>query len=528
MTDITRDEVGPLYTSYIGYISFFSAIIIFVAFFLLFGHTSIWYDEANYLVIAGAIREIGYPIWFGDPDRPRIFLDSPPGLLYLMSVFSTYVSTNLFLLRLSNSVIFVVVGFLSLLVYIRKKGLDIMLLSITALFCAFTYFFIVEFVQVRMDLPLAALSFLVLVLAALAEFELKERSERKQLNRKLFSTLALLLCASALSFLMKFQAICLTACLFLHVLLSQDFRRFASWLPLVAHIAGSVIGLLVLVVLVMSNPFVPGAAALHHIAHNLERLAGPSSSLLLDASQSIAVFKSILPKVIVPAMIFGVVKVTTSSEYGRDQLFRLSVLMTVVVVAFNMAVHRMPAAGGYYMIQAAIPLGYILAQSFWSLLRANRLWAVLILTCALIFHAILNFQFGGGGPQRSTSWFKDLAGPAGRLDGGKLVAANVAPSLRSEELLLLDGPNQSRMVPYWLNRSDRYGYLFDMDPIRAESLLYQRGPRRVGALVFFGDDTFAKLNSREWSRVEALIARDFVRSMRVENAPGWIVFRRSD
>ena len=166
---MTRNEVGPLNASFLGYIYLFLAITIFAAFFLLFGHTSLWYDEANYLVIASAIQETGYPIWLGDPDTPAMFLGSPPGLLYLISIFSKYVTNDLFLLRLINSFVFLVIAFLALFIYIRKKGMDFILLSLTALFCAFTYYFIVELVQVRMDLPLAALSFLVLVIAALAE-----------------------------------------------------------------------------------------------------------------------------------------------------------------------------------------------------------------------------------------------------------------------------------------------------------------------------------------------------------------------
>src|SRR5262249_35381574 len=225
MTDITSNEVGSASTSYLRYSFLVLAIMIIAAFFLLFGQTSIWYDEANYLVLAGAIREVGYPIWFDDPDKPSIFIDSPPGLLYLISVFSTYVTTDLFLLRLSNGLVFLLIAFLTLGIYIRRKGLDMILLSSTAIFCAVTYFFIVELVQVRMDLPLAALTFSVLILVALAEEELKEHSERKLkalANRRLFLTIALLICASSLSFLTKYQAICVTACLFLSVVLYQD------------------------------------------------------------------------------------------------------------------------------------------------------------------------------------------------------------------------------------------------------------------------------------------------------------------
>jgi hypothetical protein len=52
-----------------------------------------------------------------------------------------------------------------------------------------------------------------------------------------------------------------------------------------------------------------------------------------------------------------------------------------------------------------------------------------------------------------------------------------------------------------------YGYLFSMDPIRAENLLERKGPRRVGSLIFFGEESLATLESRKWSSVKELLAR---------------------
>src|SRR5262245_13811725 len=495
------------------------AIALIVAFLICFGRTPIWFDEANYLVIAGAIRETGYPIWFSNPDKPTFFIDSPPGLLYLVSYFSKYVTNDLFLVRLANSAVFALIAFLSLTIYIYKQGLDAILLSVTALFCAITYFFVIELVQVRMDFPLAALSFMTLILVALAEEELKENAEGALTNRRLMLTLSLLICASSLLFLTKYQAICVTACLFLSVVLSQDFRRLAVWLPLIAHISGLAIGMLLLLGLVISNPFVPGAEVFDRIVFNFKPHVTE-----YNPSRIVAVTKEIFPKIIIPAIIFGSAMATIGCKSGRDPLFRLSLLMVVIVVTFNFAVHGIPAAGHYYMIQAALPLGYLTAHAVNSFLQARRRWYVLIVACMLTVHALLNIKVGGGDPQRSTNWLDDLVGPFGRVDVGKVVAANIAPLLRSEELLLLGG-NQSLVIPYWLNRSLGYGSLFHMDPLRAESLLDQKGPRRVGALVFFGEE---KLRSKEWSRVEALLARDFVRLARVENAPGWTVYHRND
>src|SRR5262245_37831284 len=359
------------------------AITLIVAFLVCFGHAPVWYDEANYLVIAGAIRETGYPIWFSDPDKPAFFIDSPPALLYLVSYISKYITNDLFLIRLTNSALFALPAFLSLAIYIQKQALDAMLLSMTALFCAITYFFVIELIQVRMDFPLAALSFMTLVLAALAEEGLKENAEEALANRPPLLTLSLLICASSLLLLMKYQAICVTACLFLSVILYQDFRRLSSWLPLIAHITGLAIGMLLLFRLVISNPFVPSAEAFDHVAFNVKRIVTVN-----HPSRLIDVTKDILPKIIIPAVIIVSAMATIRRKSGMEPLFRLSLLMVVTVIAFNLAVHGYPQAGHYYMIQAALPLGYLIAHAVNSLLQARRRRYVLIVACMLTVHAL--------------------------------------------------------------------------------------------------------------------------------------------
>jgi hypothetical protein len=95
-------------------------------------------------------------------------------------------------------------------------------------------------------------------------------------------------------------------------------------------------------------------------------------------------------------------------------------------------------------------------------------------------------------------------------------------------MLLLDSWHyQNGGIPYWLNRSSLdYAYLLDIGPQKAESLLEQEGPRRVGSVIFFGQESLLRLRSREWAGVDALLAQDFVRSLQVENAPGWTIYLR--
>jgi hypothetical protein len=510
-----------------------SAVVILIVFFFLFGSTSLWYDEANYLVLSSTIKETGYPIWFWDPDVPQIFVNGPPGLLYVISILLKWVPSELFWLRAIYSSLFVFMSFITLFVYIKKQNLSLFLLSVTALYCAVSDYYIMELVQIRMDLPLASLSFLALLLVAHAEGQLIERAEgelEESKNQWVWLTLALLALVSALSFLTKYQAVCLTGTLMLNVLVArQDFCWLGSWLPLIAHSVGVAIGMLVLVFLVMSSPVGPDIDNLSSVLRAIFLEGGSGVSFFPELRGILVVARRVVPMVILPAAVFAIARAAGSIDWRNDRLLRLCVLMAVVVVTFNMAVHRAPGAGRYYMIQAAIPLGYILARSFSSLFQVQRSGAVLALVALLTFHAIINAEAerGTGSPERWSAGFADLIGAAGRQDTGRLVAAHIAPFLQPEEVLLLDHWRyQSRFIPYWLNRSDRYGYLFLIDPVRAENLLRREGPERVGALVFASKSSLARLASEKWAGVAALLARYFLRVPQVSGAPDWTIYLR--
>jgi hypothetical protein len=487
------------------------AVALIAIFLLLFGHTSVWFDEANYLQISRELSITGYPFW-PDVDKPRLFLDSPPGLLYAISFINGVVGDNLFFLRIVYSVTCVAIPFIALFLYIRMTNLGLLLLSVTLLFCSMTFYYIRELVQIRMDLPLAALSFVALLLVATWE----EQSQHRESASK-WVTLGVLCGISALAFFTKYQAVCLTGTLGLYTVFRNP-RLLASWLPLIAHLFGAAIGILAVVILVK-----PGVAALLLYVFEMVDIHGVLKvNSLIDERGHWSVFKKIIPMVAVPAVVFKIVN-CKSRNWKNEPLLLLCVLMVLVVIAFNLAVHRGPGAGHYYMTQAALPLGYIYAWSFNCVFHARRVGAIAAMVAALAFHSIINVNVAGGSPQRWGYGWMDLVGPGGRLDQAKLVAASLAPSLGPDEVLLLDDWGyQNAAVPYWLNRV-RYRYLNTMDPIRVEKLLEQKGPHRVGAVIFRGQDTHTLLRRPEWAEVDALLSREFVR-LQVENAPDWIIY----
>jgi hypothetical protein len=488
------------------------AVALIAIFLLLFGHTSVWFDEANYLQISRKLSITGYPFW-PDPglDKPRLFLDSPPGLLYAISFINGVVGDNLFFLRIVYSVTCVAIPFIALFLYIRMMNLGLLLLSVTLLFCSMTFYYIRELVQVRMDLPLAALSFVALLLIATWE----EQSQHRQSASK-WLTLGVLCGISALAFFTKYQAVCLTGTIGLYTVFRNP-RLLASWLPLIAHLFGAAIGILAVVILLNDI-----AALLLHVFKTADTHGVLKVNSLIDEQGHWSVFKKIIPMVAVPAVVFTIVN-RGSRNWKNEPLLLLCILMVLVVIAFNLAVHRGPGAGHYYMTQAALPLAYIYAWSFNCVFHARRVGAIAAMVIALAFHSIINVNVAGGSPQRWGYGWMDLVGPVGRLDQAKLVAASLAPSLGPEEVLLLD--DWDAAVPYWLNRL-RYSYdLNNMGPIRVEKLLEQRGPHRVGAVILRAQNTLTLLRRPEWAEVDALLSREFVR-LRVENASDWTIYVR--
>jgi hypothetical protein len=228
---------------------------------------------------------------------------------------------------------------------------------------------------------------------------------------------------------------------------------------------------------------------------------------------STAVAKLVLAASIVPVTAFAIACALGKIDWN-DRLLRLFVLMTAMVIAFNLAVYRMPGAGGSYMVPAMVPLGYILGRSLESLhdSLAYRGPAVLALLILLLLHAALNL------PPATRALLPDVY---------RTIADKIAPVLRPDELVLLDDEAQTRAVPYLLGRHDRYGYLFYMDPRSAERRLRQDGSGRVAALIFH-ERSMTQLTTEKWSAVAALVEQKFVRVMQIGVNPPVVVYLRHD
>jgi hypothetical protein len=443
-------------------------------------------------------------VWFWDPEKPELFLSSPPALLYFISFLPTWISSDVVWTRISFFLLFALTPFAFLGIRALKKGASLFPISAAALFAACSGFFLMELIQVRLDLPLACLSCLVLAFYA----DACEVEKGGWLWLFLFFLFAL----SALSFLTKFQAVCLTGALSLDVMMEYLKRRAISWSAFCAHLAGTGLAIAIFVWWSSSSEYASDVTLSNTIRGNIVGRIFPSHDLTQELMILSSVAKKILVKTIVPITVLLIACVLGRIDWS-ERLFRLFVLLTVMVVAFNLAVYRMPGAGDYYMTMAAIPLGYILGRSFESLYefsrRASAIWALAVL---LMMHGILNVP-----PVTRTF----------RPDVDRLVAEQIAPVLRSDDLLLLDGDARSRTIPFLLHRFDRYGFFFFMDPSRVENLLQRHGAGRVGALVLL-EQSLTRLTSEKWSTVAELVELKFFRAPQVGTPPQFVVFLRRD
>jgi len=406
--------------------------------------------------------------------------------------------------------LFALAPFAFLAIRAFRSGASLFPISAAALFAASSGLFLMELVQVRLDLPLACFSCLVLAFYADASGCAcgVERAGR------LWLPLFFLFVLSVLSFLTKFQAVCLTGALSLDVMLAYFSlkRRAIKWSAFCTHLAGAGLAIAIFVWWSLSSEYASQAALSNTIRDNIVGRISPSHNLTQEIMVLSSVAKGILTKTIVPITVLLIAWVLGRIDWS-ERLFRLFVLITVMVAAFNLAVYRMPGAGDYYMTMAVIPLGYILGRSFEALYefsqRGSGTWVLVVL---VMLHGILN------------------APPITRVlrpDVDRMVAEQIAPVLRSEDFLLLDGDARSRTIPFLLHRSDRYGFFFFMDPSRVEYLLHREGSGRVGAVVFL-EQSLARLKSEKWSSVAELIERKFFRAPQAGSLPRFVVFLRSD
>jgi hypothetical protein len=478
-------------------------------------YAPLWYDESNYLTLALSISKSGYPVWSWTVGHPELFLDSPPLVLYLESLLGK-LPIDVAGLRIISAALFAGSAVVVLAAYLRGRSNGLLTLGLSVLFSFLCGYFAFEFVQIRMDLPLAAMSFVIVVLVALIR--------SKETDQSNSAALIAVLVLSALAFLTKYQAVCLTAALVIDTLVAAFMRERRAWMPLAAHLIGVASGVALLVWIIMSSPVGEGQI-IQRLEWNFTRVSpggSPSFDLLVP------VFKGVALAYVIPLALFTLAAIRRRLPWRDDPLLRLSLALAIVVAAFNVAMFRNSwGAGWYYMAQAALPLGYIFARSLMALIDIRRYVAVVIATTLLLANAAINLPKEYSAPERSYTNFSQLHGNW-HTDGDYLVARRIAETLGPREILLLDDWKfQGRAIPYWLGLPDRQGYLLGMLPDDAAALLGRQGESRVGALVFRGDDAATTLATEEWAKVAELIETHYERTD-VPGAAGWTLYLPRD
>jgi hypothetical protein len=477
-------------------------------------YAPLWYDESNYLTLALSISKFGYPLWNGTPGPPDLFLDSPPLVLYFESLLGR-LPIDVAGVRVISAAVFAGLVVAALAMYLRRRSDGLLTLGLTLLFSVLSGYFAFEFVQIRMDLPLAALSFVIVVAVA--------RIRSKETDQSCRAALLAVLVFSALVFLTKYQAICVTAALAIDTLLAAFARERRAWMPLAVHVIGVACGLAVFVWVVKSSPVGEGSI-IDRLQANFAR-ASPAGSPSFD--QLLPVLIGVALAYMIPLALFALAVVRRRLSLRSDPLLRLSLALAVVVAAFNVVLFRMPGAGGYYMAQAALPLGYVFARSLMALIDTRRYVAVVVAMALLLANAVINFPPEYSTPQRWSSNFSQL-NENWHTDGDYLVASRIAESVGPKEIVLIDHWNfQGRAIPYWLGVPERHGYLLGMSPDDAVALLERRGEDRVGALAFRGDGAAKILATEEWAKVSSLIETHYERTD-VPGATGWTLYLARD
>jgi hypothetical protein len=485
-----------------------ASVAIVFGFLLLFARAPLWYDEANYLALASAIRHVGYPIWFWNPQEPILFVNSPPGMLYFIGLLLNSVSSNPIVLRLIFAALFGLAPIIYLAVRAFRRGESLFPISVVALYASCSGIFLMELIQLRFDLPLACLS--CLLLAKFADLSGHPPDAAKRT-----ASWVLVIVLSTLSYLTKYQAVCLTGALSLYIALKffSPARRSTPWLAYLGHLAGAALAIAMLALWssMADQPSIHATVS-DTIRWNIfDRIVGRPD--LIGAVTELAVAaKKIMAISTIPLIFFFIACATRSIDWS-DQFLKLCVLLTLVVIAFNLAVFRMPGAGGYYMLQAVIPLGYILGRSIEALFTLSRLtfrssYVLLILLLQ--------------GVQSAPPATRSL-----QTDSNKAIVDRIATALRPDELLLLDDENQSRGIPFLLGRYDRYGFVLLMNPADVATLMQRDGAGRVGALIFL-ESNLEKLGTERWAEVATLIETKFSRVMRLGHNHRILVYLRRE
>ena len=253
-----------------------SSVVIILSFVLACVRAPLWYDESIYLTLSESIRGTGYPVWFWVPEKPQLFLSSPPAILYFISFLPTWISSNVVLTRILFIVLFGLSPFVFLIAQALRNGASLFPISAAALFAACSGLFLMELIQVRLDLPLACLSCLALVSYA-------DAGDSARVGRGVRSWLSLcfIFLLSVLSFLTKFQAVCLTGALVLDVMLTYLLaeRRVLNWLALFTHLLGAGLAISIFVWWASSSEYASVAALSGNVYWNIVDRIFPSHDL---------------------------------------------------------------------------------------------------------------------------------------------------------------------------------------------------------------------------------------------------------
>jgi hypothetical protein len=481
--------------------------------------TALWYDESNYLVVAAAIKDVGLPVWFGNPEYPELFLDSPPGLLYLISLLPHDIIYDPALVRMAYVAAFVWPGLVALALYLRNDARRWSTLLATTAFLVCTGYFTMELVQVRMDLPLAGLSFVALVIVAgIERIDLSSGRSRARLP-----LLLLLAVVSAFALLTKYQAVCLSGALGIWGLVALRDRR-GPFSVAVAHGAGLLAA--ALVVIGVARGFSGGGDGLllSNLSGDFGRIFA-NSGAGFDPIRMGELATRAVAIAALPVGLYALARATAPEATRRDPLLNLSLYLGVVVVAFNIVMYRMPGAANYYMIQGALPLAYVAGKSILILSGSARRAAVRTAIGALLT-LVVTFQLGNLSLQRWGAGLPALAQGIVQPDQARLVAQELTRTLQPGETVLLDGwQSQGREIPYWLRRSSHYGYLTSMPHDAANAALQREGDGAVAFVVFHGNTAFATLSGPDWQETWRLVTEhyDYVQ---VAGAPDWTICRR--
>ncbi len=483
--------------------------------------TALWYDESNYLLLAASIKEHGVPIWFWDPTQPSLFLDSPAGLLYLLSLLPTDVIYEPVLVRSVYMATFGIWGLVAVAIYLRHLPNRLATTAAVAAFLACTGYFTMELVQVRMDLPLATLSMMVIV--TVAEIERQSLTAEKWSFQRLLASWMLLLALSVSAFLIKYQAICISGAVGLWMLATVLDRRPAI-LTFLIHLAGIVAAVAIQLLIASRFGADSGGTLASNLSYNFGRIFASSGGGFDPLGMGNAAVR-VASLVAVPLVLYVLARATAPDETRNDPLLNLSVYLAVVVAAFNIVMYRMPGTYTYYMIQAALPLAYIAARSV-TILAVSPARTVAPTIVGALLTLITTFQFGIVAPQRWGAGLPMLVEGVVEADQARHLAQELSATLGPYEVVMLDNwQGQGREIPYWMRRTDRYGYLGDTSPEVASMLLGRTGADRVAYLVFRNADFLKQLDQPEWQSAKALVGEQY-ELVPFSAAPDWSVYRR--